>query len=308
MGKKAPKAPDPVQLAQAQGAANTQSARDTLNINSIDAVNPFGSLTFGRDKDGNVISRTEAFNPQQQGIFNTQQGLAATLANQATNQAGFIPQDRFDLSKLGLQDVGNLDFAGLDSVQGFDSGRRGQIEDAAFNRATRLLTPEFERQEGRLSQSLADRGIVGAGADAERDRFERNRDFTLSGLANDAILAGSGEEARMFGQALAARGQGVNERFQNIGIQDAARTRGLNEALLQRQQPFNELSAFLQGSPSLNAPQFQPTVQTGVNPPDVIGANALSQGVQQNAFNQGQATQRGILSGLFRLGSAGIGR
>jgi hypothetical protein len=106
---------------------------------------------------------------------------------------------------------------------------------------------------------------------------------------------------------LQSRNQAINEQLQQFGVQGGARTQGLNEALTQRGQASNELAAALGISPGVGFQQFQPTAQAAVNPTDVLGANALSQGVQQNIFNQQSATGRGILEGFFNVGAAKAG-
>lgn len=76
-------------------------------------------------------------------------------------------------------------------------------------------------------------------------------------------------------------------------------------ALTERNQPINEITALMSGSQVSN-PAFQNTPSPGVAPTDVIGAQqqALNQGNvgYQGALSQNQA----LMSGLFGLGGAGI--
>jgi hypothetical protein len=50
--------------------------------------------------------------------------------------------------------------------------------------------------------------------------------------------------------------------------------------------------------------QYSPT---GVGQTDVLGANAMSLGQQNANYNARMAQQGGLMSGLFSLGSAGLG-
>lgn len=77
-------------------------------------------------------------------------------------------------------------------------------------------------------------------------------------------------------------------------------------ALTERNQPINEISAFLSGS-QVSQPQFGSTPAPGVAPTDYIGAVGQSLG-QQNVGYQGDlARAMGINSGLFGLGAAAVG-
>lgn len=83
---------------------------------------------------------------------------------------------------------------------------------------------------------------------------------------------------------------------------------GQQSALTDRNQPINEISALLSGS-QVSMPNFSGvnTPTPGVAPTDVIGAQGQSL-AQQNVGYQGQlATNMGINSGLFGLGSAALG-
>lgn len=83
---------------------------------------------------------------------------------------------------------------------------------------------------------------------------------------------------------------------------------GNTAALQERNQPINEISALLSGS-QVSMPNFSGvnTPTPGVAPTDVIGATGQSL-AQQNVGYQGQlATNMGINSGLFGLGSAALG-
>ena len=53
-------------------------------------------------------------------------------------------------------------------------------------------------------------------------------------------------------------------------------------------------------------PQFAPTAQFGVQPPNILGAQQLFQANQLAAFNAANQRQSGLQSGLFGLGSAAL--
>src|SRR5687768_3702971 len=83
MGKSssAPEAPNPYAVANAQSGLNSQTARLGATLNRPNVISPFGSQTWSNvgDQWTNQIN----LSPQQQGIFDTQQGIQQNLGNQA---------------------------------------------------------------------------------------------------------------------------------------------------------------------------------------------------------------------------------
>ncbi len=86
----------------------------------------------------------------------------------------------------------------------------------------------------------------------------------------------------------------------------AGRGQAAQEALTQRNQPLNEISALMSGS-QVQQPSFANTPNTGVAPTDVAGItqnayqNSLVPWQSQNQYNQA------LMGGLFGLGGAGLG-
>lgn len=135
------------------------------------------------------------------------------------------------------------------------------------------MQPQLKEADDALRLNLSERGIP-VGSEIyknENDRLQRAREDTYAAAAQDAILAGGSEEDRQ-----------------------------LNRALTLRAQPFNEVSAFLQGAPSVPTPQFQSTPAYQMQAPDIAG-------LINNNYNQKQQQQGALSSGLFGLGSAAIG-
>ena len=83
---------------------------------------------------------------------------------------------------------------------------------------------------------------------------------------------------------------------QDAAMQNAARTQGLNEALMQRQIPQQELAALLGIAPT-QYPQFQPMGTFGMQAPDVMGALNAQQ-------NRQAGSQNALTGGLFTLGAS----
>jgi hypothetical protein len=325
-GRDQPPAPNPALAVQAQAAANKEALRESARLSAIDQYTPFGALTFERDEGGIPTSQITSLTEPQQAILDQQQALAQTLGGRAQEQAGFLPTERFTLEGVPLASPSAIDRGAAPAIGSFDQaaldpnrfGAQGEaLAQSIYNQQLSLLQPEFEREQTRLDQRLANQGLP-AGGEAygeEQARFQRGRGDILSRLSQGAVQAGAAEQGRLFGQAMASQGQrfgqgltrrqqDISEQMQDVGLADAARARGINERLLTRSQPFNELSAFLQGAPSLPVSQFAPPPQFSAQPPDVIGAQFGAANLANQQFANQQATRAANLGGLFGLGGA----
>ncbi|MFC3228792.1 tail fiber domain-containing protein [Marinibaculum pumilum] len=222
--------------------------------------------------------------------------------------------------------------------------QRQRVEDALYERASARLDPQFEQAQSSLHNSLVNQGIFPgqpAYSKAMED-FGRTKNDAYSSAVNDAILAGGGEQSRLFGLGLAGRQQGFdealasgnfanqaqqqaygqasntrsqlfNEQMQsgqigfnqalaNANLQNQARATAIQEALLQRSLPLNELAAFMGSSQGVTAPQYAAPAQVGVSPVDVSGNYWNSYTAQQNAQNARNAQSGQMMSSLFGLG------
>lgn len=171
--------------------------------------------------------------------------------------------------------------------------QRSRVEQATFDRAARLLTPEFQRQEDRLSQTLANRGHVvgGEGFNAEVDSFNRNRNDIMANLAQQAVTAGAAEDSRLFGQQMNTRGQQLAEALQTANMNNQARATGFAEQAAVRSNQFNELASLL-GLNQVQSPGVGQFVPPGAV--DVLGAQnaALSAQLGNAQLAQQAAAQR----------------
>lgn len=130
---------------------------------------------------------------------------------------------------------------------------------------------------------------------AQRDEDLRTR------LANQGIKAGSDAYAREMGTA----NQANNDAYTSLLLN--GRSQAVQEALMQRNQPLNEIGALLSGS-QVSTPQFA----AGTNQPSlptVDYAGLVNQNYQNQlgAYNSQMQQRQGILGGLFGLGGKLIG-
>lgn len=249
-----------------------------------------GFVNYGQN--GNIDE--EGLNQEIQNRI-TQQGQGVQLYDDEGYQSA-LDQYSSNLLNQGQPSGGSQGAPQGGPQQSFQNNQQAQngpadVERATYDRLTNLLTPQYDRQQRRLESRLAEQGIpIGGEAygDVEK-QFTNNRDEAYLNAANQAVLAGRGEDSRLF------------------GISQAARNQGLSDRILERTQPINELAALLGGAPQFQTPNFGSAAQYQVAPPDVQGSfNNAYQG-ELAAFNNQQRSKSSALGGLFSLGGSVIG-
>ena len=199
----------------------------------------------------------------------------------------------------------------ISQLQDFDLDR-GRVEQSYYDRTSSLLNPQFDQSEERLLQNLANRGIPRDSEAAEREiaNFQRNKGETYGRLANDAVLAGGGEQSRLFGissQLGQQRDQGQGQLFgmgQQLAQQDIqTQLQNANIQQANRATQFNELASLL----GLNQ-VAQHGLQNFFAPAnaDVTGGFALNQQAQATNANNAARMKGGMLVAAAGLGSAAI--
>lgn len=285
-----PAAPDPVQLANAQSAANTATAREQQRLNMVNTSGPQGTVRYIADPSAPGGYRQEtALSPLEQQNYERSTGVYGSALDTAGQQIGRVN------TALGQ----GLNTEGLPELQGYNAPDfdRQRFEDSVYASQTRRLDPQFQRLERSQDARLAAQGL-GANSEATRNLrsdFARDRTDAYGEAANQAIQAGGAEQSRAIQQAIAGGTFG-----------NQARTQGLQERAYVQNQPLQQLQALL-GTGQVGMPQGIQYNPTGVGQTDVLGANAMSLGQQNANYNARMAQQGGLMSGLFSLGSAGLG-
>jgi hypothetical protein len=180
--------------------------------------------------------------------------------------------NKSNVTQNNLADIGNQQSAKigalLNTPVNLNTATDGKIDELGRAR----LDPQFARESAALETQLINKGIR-PGSQAWNDahtQFSQNKNDAY----NQLYLSGRGQ--------------------------------GAQEALTERNQPINEISALLGGS-QVSQPSFTNTPSPGVAPTDVIGAQQQSLN-QQNVGYQGQLAQNNaMMSGLFGLGSSAFG-
>ncbi len=270
MGKDSPSppaAPDYRGAAAETSEGNIAATRAAAAANRINQYTPYGSLTYNRDP--NAATPDEGWSATQT-LSPEQYQILQRNQNLSTGLLG--------TAETGLGKVNDLlSNPTIDESRLASMPISGQsVQDAIMSR----LEPQMGRRREQLDQSLANQGIP-IGSEAYQ---------------NARTDLGQQENHLMTQAAL----QGIN-----TGL--GARQQGIQEQAFLQDRPLNVINALRTGS-QVTMPQFanvpQQSTTTGAN---YLGA-AQSQGQwDQNMYNQGVGSQNAMMSGLFGLGSAGIG-
>ena len=274
-GSSAPAPPDPAATAAAQAQANREASIAGAEISMVDQITPYGSLTFDQ------IGTTSNDNPRYQATqtLAPNQQYLSDLTDLAGIQYGETANTQ--LSNVRDKLSSPLDFSGLGARPMASEATRQATRDAILSR----MEPDFARDEEALRSRLANMGFQMGSEGYQDAMFDFGRAKTDARLAADA--------------------QAGNEMSRMFGLESASRDAAINEQIMGRTQPLNELAAMMSGS-QVQGPQFVNTPQTSVAPADVIGATYASYNGALNNYNQQQSQGNALMGGLFGLGSAAI--
>lgn len=191
-----PQAPDPYSTAQAQGGMNRDTAITQMQLNGVNQVNPWGSVTHEQtgmngftDSQGNWVetpqfTQTTTLSPEQQAIFEQTQAAEGNLAGIANEQSAF------------LRDYLGEPFS-------FDNS---DAEQWAYDLASPRILQQQGQSEAALRSTLANKGIREGSAawDSEMSRMTNANTDQM----NQLTLTGRGQA---FSEAMATRNQPINE-------------------------------------------------------------------------------------------------
>jgi hypothetical protein len=171
------------------------------------------------------------------------------------------------------------------------------LQDAATQRVAQVQNNPFPYQSVQDVQDSAYQGLT-----SRLDpQWKQNEDDIRTRLANQGIVMGS----QAYDNAMRGFNQSKNDAYQqaNLAAIDKA-PQALQLANALRSIPLNELNAIRTGSqvtnPTFNAVPQQATTAGA----DYLGAANATYGSQLDAFNAKQASNAGLMKGLFGIGSA----
>lgn len=291
----APAAPDPVATANAQGAANVDTAVAQSQLNQVNQSTPYGSVNYSQTgttstPDGTAIpqyTQTTTLNPTEQNTLTQQQQLADTLAGYGNTLPSQLPTSALSFADApALQSsVNTSGVTPLSNPSDFGAETTA-AQQAAYNQAYGLVQPSQAYAKEQLNSSLANAGIP-QGSEAynnAQNLLSTQQTAQNNNLAQGAVATGNSEQQALANEALGNNQAGFNEATTQAQLGNAARAQSTGEAQTLQNQPFNELSALIQGSPAIGTPSAGAAPQSSISPTDVLGANSLSQSAKNTAY------------------------
>lgn len=217
---------------------------------------------------------TQTFSPEQKALYDQQVASKKQLGELGTQGATALQ------GIVGKQ----LDFSGAPPAPIGSASAR----DKAINAMMGRVDQDTEKARAQTNSDLIAAGIR-PGSKAYDDRMAMI-DRSYNDARNQAIIA-SGSEAQ-----------------RDFAMDTQARKDYIAELLTKRQMPLNEVTALISGSQVSN-PFAMPGLAQNANiapAPIFNAAQALGQ-YNTDAYNANAAGSGNLMSGLFGLGSAGIG-
>jgi hypothetical protein len=309
---KPPAAPDYTGAAQAQGAANVETARLEGRMNRPDVFTPYDQ-TVVTDIGDDRFQMDYTLRPEYESQRQKQAQIGGQYLDVAGQRLGELPSGQFDISALptyrgGVDTTGFTPLATTDDLSDYAT----RSETAYYDRALNRLQPAMDQQKTQLHTQLINSGLP-VGSTAYNDamsRLEMTHSDQLSGLAQSSIAEGQRMRQGLAGEAQSMRQSQLAEASMIREMQNQARAQAMADTLLQRRLPMEEL-ATLTGSPSVGSAGLG-TATTGLNVP---GTSIAPPPIMQGAMAQGaDATNRyanqvaGYSSGMNALGNlVGLG-
>lgn len=281
MGKSKASQPPPLdasRLIAQQAGINRDTAIAQTRLNQVNEYSPWGSSEYsptGQTVDGiEQYQRTTTLNPEDQKSLDIQRQISQQLLGTGSGL----------LDRVNASTADPFTLSNYPEVTGINDQTRQDVEDALYKRATNRLDRRFGDKQADLETQLATQGFA-RGSEGWKRAMQ---DFSES--ETDAY-----EQARLGAEASA-----VQEQNRLFGLESSQRERAIQEGLLERGLPLQEIQGLLGSAPGITAPQFSPTPQTGIAGVDVLGANSL-------AFNSGiRPGNNDFMNGVFGVTKAAL--
>jgi hypothetical protein len=331
-GGNPPPAPDYEAAAEATAAGDLENAIYATDVNRPDQITPWGSSiwTQGEDfDDTGYQAALDAYNTGISGEPPSQSDYMISGDDPFGQESGeYLDKAAYDKAMadynagLGLEAPNKEDFTTKNTdwtqtvnltpeqqrlldIQNQTGTRMGEIGLSGLDAAAGIFdTPldlgDFEGAREEVKQAMLAR--------VDKD-IAIDRDTLHSSL----IAKGIPEGSKAYQDAMMMIDRKQNDAYQqaDIAATDQAlkeRQRTVQEALIQRQTPLNEINAFRSGN-QVAMPQFNAFSNMQTTPgPDYLGATTAAGNYDIAGYNAEQAQSNAILGGLFGVGAAYAGK
>lgn len=186
---------------------------------------------------------------------------------------------------------------------------QGQLIHDADNKASLNMSNLAADQSARLGTllgtpvDLSNSATEGRLMELGRARLDpalaQRRDALQTQLSNQGIKLGS----EAYDRAMQQDTNGANDAYNQLLL--SGRGQSVQEALTQRNQPINEITALLSGS-QVSQPNFVPTQTGSIPTTDYAGLVNQNYNQKLGIWQQNQAQKQSVMGGLFGLAAGGI--
>lgn len=235
---------------------------------------------------------------QAQTQSNKETAISQTGLN-AMNQYG--PQGSVTYSQNGTWADGTPKFSQTTSLSPeqqaiYATGQKTQqnLANTAQTQSGRLDT--LLQQPFSLNNEATEARLMELGSKRLDPQLAQRREQEAARLSNQGIKLGS----TAYDRAMNLVDQGENDARNQLLL--TGRNQAVQEALLERNQPINEIIGLASGS-QVQMPQFGATPQTGMAGTDVAGITQGAHNSNMAAYGQQMGQYNSTMGGLFGLGA-----
>lgn len=311
----APPAPDYIGAANAQGAANVETARTQNIMGNPNIYTPYGSQTVTWSNANSAPQFNQSAFDEAMKAWQASGGV--TRRREGDSEGGYEwievpgapvgaapnPQD-FMSAGGGVQQPTVRINLSPEQQKLFDleqqiKGQFGQMALGGMGRVQEAFNKPFSFANADALQQKAEEALLSR-VMPQLQRFRSSREGALLQQGHNP----GGQAYRTLEESL---GQQENDAIKQAVI-DALKIRPqlLQEELAIRNIPLNEVNALRTGS-QVQVPQFQPYQGAGIAPPPIMQATQNQGQAQLNAYNAQVGSDNALMSGLFGLGGAALG-
>ena len=268
---KSPKAPAPVAAPDPVATASAQGAANTGTAAVQQTMNMVDQYT----PDGSLTY-------EKIGEVNVPNGLGGTYNAPRYKATQTLSEAQQKIKNLGDETEINIGTIGRDQ-----SARIGT-----------LLGKPVD-----LSNEATEARLMELGSKRLNPRFAQEEEAMRTRLINSGVREGSAA----YDAAVKNFSEGKNDAYNQLML--TGRGQAVQEALTERNQPINEITALMSGS-QVSAPSFTNTPSVNVAGVDYAGAaqyahqSTVQQ--QQQAYQQKMASHNAMMGGLFGLAGTGV--
>jgi len=278
MGK--PETPDYEAAAIATAASDKEMLDLQTKANRPQQNNPWGSVNWQEDADGNWTQNT-TLNEQSQRALDAELGMGADKAELAQGMMG----------RLGEEFGSKMDWTsfGDPTALEFDPDEiRQKAEDAAYSRASGRLDQRFGEADNSLEVSLRNRGLSEGDAafDSAMENQAMSKTDAYGAAQDDSVRQGRAESDQMFQQ-----------QKQQADYANNLRQSQMAEEMKKRGFSLNEINAIMTGQ-QVQAPSFESFSQAG------RGKGVDYSGAAQATGDAEQANYQAMMGGLGQAAGA----